>query len=1115
MPAGGTWRIGEVVDGRYQVLQVHRTGGMGLVYRVRHLEWRTDLAVKCPRAELFETEAQRERFVAEAEIWVSLGLHPNVCGCHYVRVLDGLPRVFAEYVPGGSLRDWIDDRRLYAGGQAVALARMLDVAVQFSRGLVHAHGRGLVHQDVKPGNVLLDVTADGIVAKVTDFGLARAGAVPPVPMAPDASAGVSMAVSSSGLTPAYASPEQVAGRKVGRRTDVYSFAVSVLEMFTGGIVWVPGAAEAMLAVRREQPEPGIPDLPSPLADLLERCLSMHPAERPASMAQVAGELIEVHRRVTGTPYPRSAPRAADLRADELNNRGLSLLDLGRPAEADEAFAAALAADPHHLFATYNTGLLRWRRGEHTDEDVIGALEATVSGDSDSGEARRQLAEVHRERGDNDRANALLDREATVRSGPSEGALRIPWYGYPAHVVMPSGERIPRQPPTMGVRFTGDGTRAVTACDGELRVWSVRDGRCLRELAAPGVEFTFDISDDGRFAITAEPNAVRHWDLSEGRCLRVLEAPEGWNRALWSASVRLSGNGRVAVSAHYDGTVLVRDFPGGALRLTLDGHDSGAKATISHDGRFVLTAGRQDRTVRLWEIPTGRCVRILDGRVLDGYRGVDTLCLSPDGSLAALAAGGTIRVWDLRRDRTHTLHGHTRVVRSMSVHGGFLVSTSADDTVRLWSLDGGGRCLRTFRGDGGPVAAAHLDTEAGVLRSAWRAGLLRWWAISPRRTAPLRLSRPREHAELNSLDARVTDLLNRSRLAPDPSTALELLAEARAVPGYEREPRLRTAWRELGRSAIRIGLRSAWPTKVFERSEGNDALELSADDRIAVSTGKGGTVRVWDVAGGTCLRVFTTRVNVVRGVGVSDDGTRVLAATLDGIATWSVGTGEQVGGLDRRLPLGAASPAFDRDGVRALVGESDGTIRLWNLDTGSCEQELSGHRRGVDALWLGEDLAASAGPDNVVRLWDPRTGQCLRSLYGHTHAVLSVCLSPDDRYVLSAGGYTDRTMRLWDTATGECLRVFGDDPDHPRGVDSVPRVQYKRVRFSPDGRFAISGGSDSTVRIWELATGRCLRVLDGHRNEVRSVVFSSDAGFALSSGADAVRRWELDWALKSP
>ena len=142
MAADGVWRVGQVVDGRYEVLQVHGDGGMGVVYRVRHLEWDTDLAVKCPRAELFRTPGQRDRFVAEAEIWVSLGLHPNVCGCHYVRVLDGIPRVFAEYVPGGSLRDWIADRRLYAGGRTEVLARILDVAVQFAWGLAHAHGRG-------------------------------------------------------------------------------------------------------------------------------------------------------------------------------------------------------------------------------------------------------------------------------------------------------------------------------------------------------------------------------------------------------------------------------------------------------------------------------------------------------------------------------------------------------------------------------------------------------------------------------------------------------------------------------------------------------------------------------------------------------------------------------------------------------------------------------------------------------------------------------------------------------------------------------------------------------------------------------------------------------------
>ncbi|WP_308197977.1 WD40 repeat domain-containing serine/threonine-protein kinase [Saccharopolyspora soli] len=901
---------------------------------------------------------------------------------------------------------------------------------------------------------------------------------------------------------------------MGRRTDVYSFAVSVLEMFTGGISWMSGAAAgAALTVRRERSEPGIPELPTELADLLERGLRMDPSARPASMAEVATELVEIYRRVIGTPYPRSAPVAADLRADELNNRGLSLLDLGRPAEATEAFAAALVADPQHLHATYNTGLLRWRRGEHTDEDLIATLDATIASGADPDEARRLLAEVHRERGDHDQADALLGREPTVRSS---GTRRIPWYVYEDRVETFFDMRIRRQPPTMHVRFTRDGTRAVTACDGVLRAWSVHDGRCLRELAAPTVEFKFDISDDGRYAITAGPSAVQFWDLAEGRCLRVFDAPEDWNRSLWSASVCLSGDGRVAVSANYDGTVLVRDFPSGRLRLTLDGHNSNANAAISHDGRFVLTAGREDGTARLWEVATGRCVRVFDGYILDGYKGVDTLHLSADGHLVVLAAGGRIRVWDIHSGRTHTLDGHTRVVGSVSVSDRFVVSTSADDTLRLWALDSG-RCLRTFRGDSGPVRAGHLDAAAGVLQSAWQADLLRWWAVPARYTAPLRLSRPREHDELSRLDTRVADLMNRARLATDPRAALELLAEARAVSGYEREPRLLAAWREVGRSAVRVGLRSAWPGRVFDLSTGNFALELNADDRIAVSGGGDGTVRVWDVDSGTCLRVIAKHPSLVNAVGVSDDGSRAMSASRDGtIAAWSVETGERISVLDRPLALGATAAAFDRAGQLALVAGADSVIRLWNLDTGACEREMPGHAQRISALWLGPDLTASAGSDGVVRLWDLETGQCLRTLHGHTHSVMSVCLSPDGRHALSAGGYTDRTIRWWDTATGECLRVFGDEPDNPRAVDSVPKVQSKKVRFSPDGRFALSGGSDATVRIWELATGRCLRVLDGHNGEVSAVVISSDAQFVLSASWDGtIRRWELDWDLRAP
>ena len=94
----GDRAIEEVLDDRYEVKEVAGEGGMGRVLRVLHRQWGIDLAVKTPKPEVFATDEQRERFVTEAEAWVALGLHPNICGCHYVRVVDGVPYVFAEYV---------------------------------------------------------------------------------------------------------------------------------------------------------------------------------------------------------------------------------------------------------------------------------------------------------------------------------------------------------------------------------------------------------------------------------------------------------------------------------------------------------------------------------------------------------------------------------------------------------------------------------------------------------------------------------------------------------------------------------------------------------------------------------------------------------------------------------------------------------------------------------------------------------------------------------------------------------------------------------------------------------------------------------------------------------
>jgi len=655
---------------------------------------------------------------------------------------------------------------------------------------------------------------------------------------------------------------------------------------------------------------------------------------------------------------------------------------------------------------------------------------------------------------------------------------------------------------------------VTVSEGVLRVWNVHNGRLLSTTPGPyrpeEETVKLGISADGRHAVTAGLYTVRFWDLARGRLLREFDAAfdgvhDGLDRVLhWPNSVCLSGDGRVAVAAFHGGIVLVWDFPGGALRRVLRGHGSRTAAAVSHDGRLLLTSDCVDGTARLWEVDTGRRVRSFDA----GER-VNDVWLSADGQHALVAGDGEIRLWEVDNGWNRTLRGVGRLP-SAAVHGPFAVSTDVDDTVRLWSLDDG-RCLRTFRGTGGKVLAVHLDPTSGVLRSAWRDNTLRWWTVPPPHTAPHRLSKPREHAELRLHDAHVTDLVNRAEQTGDPSARLQLLSEARTVPGHERDQRVLTAWRELGRTAVRTGLRGAWPSRNVDVGSGQHAMAVSGDGRTAATSGVGGTVRAWHMDRGTVARLDEDQPNLVRSVAISQDGTRVLYTRGGSIRAWSPDTGERSVVLEDPRLLGMS--AFDRTGRSVLVARHD-AIRLWNLDRNACERELPGPHERINAVWLGGTLAVATGADRAVRVWRLTTGRQAHALHGHTDLVLSVCLSPDDRFLLSAGGHTDHTIRLWDLTTGQCLRVFGDDPDHPRGVGSAPVVASKVVRFSPDGRFAISGSSDTTVRIWDLATGSCLHDLEGHRAGVNAVGFGPHADFALSADSDGtVRRWELDWDLE--
>ncbi|HBJ84732.1 MAG TPA: hypothetical protein DDZ88_12850 [Verrucomicrobiales bacterium] len=340
------WQIGDVILNRYEVREAFDGGGMGLVNRVYHREWDMELAVKSPRPEFFETTEQIENFEREAETWVNLGLHPHVVSCHYVRRLGGTPRIFAEFVEGGTLSEWIRNRELYADGPTSALSRVLDVAIQTAWGLQHAHENGLVHQDVKPANVLM--MPDG-TAKVSDFGLACARKSPGAQHA-RARRGHSILVPGSGyLTPEYASPEQFRGDPLTLKSDIWSWAVMILEMMKGECDWSDGRA-APHVLQETYGEASDTD---PLLSILRQCLKSATDERPRNFAELVPPLVQLWETQTQTHFPRNQPSTLRLTSSTLNNRAAALLELGRQDEAITCLIKAVRLDPQNIFARFN------------------------------------------------------------------------------------------------------------------------------------------------------------------------------------------------------------------------------------------------------------------------------------------------------------------------------------------------------------------------------------------------------------------------------------------------------------------------------------------------------------------------------------------------------------------------------------------------------------------------------------------------------------------------------------------------------------------------------------------------------------------------------------------
>ncbi len=295
----------------YEVLKKLGEGGMGTVHLVRH---RGDGRLYAVKQTKILREEHRRRFLGELQIWINLPLHPNVAACRFFRTIDSSILIFSEYVAGGSLAQWIRDRHLYEAGDSAVLKRILDIAIQTAWGLHAVHRRNTVHQDVKPGNILM--TPDG-VAKIADFGLARACVQAGCGGTEAAPPNDRLLVSWNGMTPGYCSPEQERGQSLTSQTDIWSWGVCVLEMFAGGIRWrsgplAPRVLDDLSAANHRTSAAA--HRTADVVAVLRHCFEDNPHDRWQSLRDAADALIEIYKRLDATRnYPRAMPPEPQLK----------------------------------------------------------------------------------------------------------------------------------------------------------------------------------------------------------------------------------------------------------------------------------------------------------------------------------------------------------------------------------------------------------------------------------------------------------------------------------------------------------------------------------------------------------------------------------------------------------------------------------------------------------------------------------------------------------------------------------------------------------------------------------------------------------------------------------
>ncbi|MGL4594845.1 MAG: protein kinase domain-containing protein, partial [Thermoguttaceae bacterium] len=1074
------WKVGDVILGVYEVKELapgvsFAEGGVGVVHRVYHREWDIDLAVKSPKVEVFQTESGKQSYEKEAQTWVELGLHPNIVTCYLVRRIDDIPRLFAEFVPNGSLREWIRDGRLYKGGQEESLRRILSIATQFAWGLEHAHKQKLVHFDVKPANVMMS----GQTAKVTDFGLAQGlSDTRDSKRWESANSTASPVNTGGGMTPGYCSPEQFLSftltqkrefdklPKITHHSDIWSWGISFLSMFHGRPPCKRGGqtARKVLEFFANTPPPNEdrPKIPQKVIELLFHCFEEIPEKRPESMEYVADQLIKIYAEIEGTPFPHPKPISATSTPESINNRAVSLLDLGKPEDAAKLLEQADNLQAWHPEVTYNRSLLKWRNGRMTDLEIQDKLEALVKTRPQAATAHYALGLTELERGS---VQVACDAfEAALELETREEILRN--YERAKKSIGKATKCIERIKIPVGF----EDKILVDEDAGLLRICTGTASFDLRETTTGQIRNSFKVPNQEEK--TKNPKRV---GLSSDLLWELVCAAE-------PDTMKLCRVGCPSASSSFRPLNWIRYF----------GPNGRAAANENELGLETETKKRPETNAKKREIYT-----------------------LPNIPWVATFKETRIDIFDKKsRKKICDLFGHEDIVSALafSQDGRFALTGGIDKTMRLWELPKG-RCLHTFRSLSSAVDAVHLGRNGQYALSLLAGGSLQIWDISilcagkTHFRAPLLLSHISSAEELGQQQLEMNEkceLLRKNMECDDFAAAVASLQIIKNLPGWESARKTLAQegiFDALSKKVPRVAISDALCTQsLVGHHDTISSVRISRNGKLAASAGRDNTVCVWNLDQQRRQSILEGHSDWIRSIAITSDAKFIISGSWDTtVRIWNISTAQCVRTFGEKIKSLTKIAISPLGGIVAIANGS-GSVFVWDVLANKTTARFLAHSGSVNSIRFHSDgqHLVTGGDDQTICIWQIGKESPIQTIRCHKSPVTAAVLTTDKKRLLS--GNREGRIMSWNLPAN---KLESDVQGHFGEVTSLNTIA--------DDNFYITSSKDAKIRICDTENRSAPRLLERSDSPIFSFATDLLGHRIITGGEDAILNvWDIYW-----